>query len=80
MTDAKVEEVARERVTVRNGDGQKYVLHADLIVLCTGYRATPKEVHGLKDRCRDAHALGDCVKPGRLKDAISEGYRIGCLI
>lgn len=80
MTDAKVEEVARDRVFVRKGDGNKHTLQADLIVLCTGYRATPKEVQGLKDRCRDAHALGDCVAPGRLKEAISEGYRIGCLI
>lgn len=80
MTGAEVEEVARDRVFVRNGDGRRHILHVDLIVLCTGYRATPNEVQCLKNRCRDAHALGDCVVPGRLKEAISEGYRIGCLI
>ena len=45
-----VEEVARDRVLIRNGDGRRHILHVDLIVLCTGYRATPNEVQRLKNK------------------------------
>jgi 2-enoate reductase len=55
-------------------------LQTDLAVLCTGYRATPGNVDEFRNLCGRIYAIGDCVEPGRLRQAIGEGYRIGLLI
>jgi 2,4-dienoyl-CoA reductase-like NADH-dependent reductase (Old Yellow Enzyme family)/thioredoxin reductase len=61
------------------GNGEKN-LRADIIVISTGWRPTPDIVKDLKTACTNSHAIGDCVNPRKLRQAIGEGYSIGCTL
>jgi hypothetical protein len=40
-------------------------------------RSVDALVDKLKGRVTSIYAVGDCTKPGRIKDAIAQGFRAG---
>lgn len=75
-----VESVGEGHVRIKDGNNNITELQSDIVVIAAGYKAQSNEVNALLESCRDSHALGDCVVPGRLRQAVSEGYRIGNLV
>jgi NAD(P)H-nitrite reductase large subunit len=74
-------EVLSDRVKIKAVEKNEISkLPADIVVLSAGYKVEEENVKNLLDACGQSYALGDCVQPGRLRQAIGEGYRIGNLI
>lgn len=72
LTGTRVEEVADKSVTVVNPEGKKSKIEADTVILSLGY-ATNKELYNsLEGKIKELFAIGDCVKPRRIKNAVHE--------
>lgn len=53
---------------------------ADSVVLAMGNAAEDGLYHALKQRHPEVHAIGDCLAPRRMDDAIRDGERIGRMV
>lgn len=50
---------------------------ADTVVLAAGRKADSALTQSLKDTVREIYAIGDCVQPRMIIDAIEEGAAVG---
>lgn len=79
-TGFQVTEIADGRVVAADRKKGRHSFEADSIVVALGY--VPNR-DGLADALRndvtiDVYEIGDCVRTGRVYDAIHAGYRLGC--
>lgn len=75
-TSAKVEEITAKGVrAIRNGSPVTF--EADTVVAAVGMKPVTGLAESLKDKAPEVYAIGDCVKPQKIVDAIAEGNRIG---
>jgi 2-enoate reductase len=79
LTNASVLEVA-ERGAVVNHHGKTKALTIDTIVAATGLAPNPSFREELGDLITEVYAVGDCVQPRRIMEAIWGGFRIASLI
>ncbi|HRQ59664.1 MAG TPA: NADH oxidase, partial [Azoarcus taiwanensis] len=80
ITGLQVTEIADGRVVAADRKKGRHSFEADSIVVALGY--VPNR-DGLADALRndvtiDLYEIGDCVRTGRVYDAIHAGYRLGC--
>lgn len=62
--------------------------HADMIAMCRALISDPElprkakdEIYrSLKGKIHKIYAIGDCVAPRKVQDAIREGHRVGRMI
>jgi 2,4-dienoyl-CoA reductase-like NADH-dependent reductase (Old Yellow Enzyme family)/thioredoxin reductase len=75
LTYTKLEEVTDEGViaTDRN-DGTKKTIKGDTVVLALGFEPITDLYEALKDKVPELYAVGDCVEPRKIWDAIHEGF------
>lgn len=76
-TETDVVRVEQDFVTVRDRSGRKTDMPCDLIVVATGLEPRTSLVESLRRSCSASYAVGDCVKPQRLRHAVEEGFRAG---
>ena len=75
-TGLKASRVTETCIEVEDKAGQCLDVEADAVVLAIGLRPE-QELHGaLKELGIPVHAVGDCVKPQRVGEAVHEGYRV----
>ena len=79
LTSTSIAEIKDGGATI-NHDGKQEDLEADTIVVAVGLEAKSKLHDELKATVRQLYAIGDCVKPRRVLDAIWEGFRIARLV
>lgn len=79
ITNVKVEEITEKGVRVSQADGSKSI-EGNAVVLAVGFKANSQLVQELKGIVREAYAAGDCITPRMIKEAIEEGFLIGCKI
>jgi len=80
LTNKKVVEIdGRSVVTSGSGDGTEK-LEADMIVLAMGLEPRIELKNGLEGKIPFLHAIGDCVKPRRIFEAVREGFRLARII
>ncbi len=58
-------------------DGTARTLEADTLVLASGSVADMRLYEGLNGIVPEVHAIGDCVEPRAIGDAVREGYAAG---
>jgi len=73
-------EIKSSNIKIKDSKDNIVEIPADIVVIAVGFKSQPENIKKLLVACKDSYALGDCVEPGRLKQAISEGYRIGKMI
>jgi 2,4-dienoyl-CoA reductase-like NADH-dependent reductase (Old Yellow Enzyme family)/thioredoxin reductase len=78
-TRSKPIEIGLESVKIANPRGRAQELSADAVVLAVGLKSDTAAVEKLKACCSESYALGDCVRPRRIFEAVHEGDRIGRL-
>ncbi|MGD9143192.1 MAG: FAD-dependent oxidoreductase, partial [Dehalococcoidia bacterium] len=73
---AAISEISGRRVTVSDvySGEERIIQDVDTIVMATGYRSNNRLYFNLKGKVKELYAIGDCVLPRRVLDAISEGY------
>ncbi len=72
--------IEEKSVRIKAQQNGEKKLEADIVVISTGWTSTPGIVRDLRAACENSHAIGDCVNPRRLRQAIQEGYSIGCSV
>ena len=73
-------EITSGSMKIKNSKDNIIEIPADIVVVSVGFQSQSENVKDLLASCRKSYALGDCMEPGRLKQAISDGYRIGKMI
>ncbi len=80
MTNTTVSEIGEHGVVITDKDNQKSTLETDTVVIAVGMNPDRKllesKIHGIPE----IYAIGDCVKPRKVIDAIWEAYRTARLV
>jgi len=79
LTGTKLVKVTNEGVIVETGDSSRE-LKADCVVLALGFKPESALIDALEGAVPEVHAVGDCVKPGNIIDAIWGGYHTSRLV
>ena len=80
LTDLR--EIEGDRVVVFNyyNDRERVVRDLDMVVIVTPSTPNDSLIDPLRAAGREVHAIGDCVAPRDIEDAVYEGHRAGRLI
>jgi 2,4-dienoyl-CoA reductase-like NADH-dependent reductase (Old Yellow Enzyme family)/thioredoxin reductase len=77
LAGAKYHEVTARGLLVTTQEGETRTVKADTVVLATG-SIPNKEFHEeIKAKVSEVHLAGDCAEPRTIREAISDGYRVG---
>ena len=79
MTNKEAKEVTSEGMIVESR-GKKQTIEADTVILAVGSRSNKKLKEELEGKVAELYAIGDCVKPGKILEAIHGGSHIARLI
>ena len=71
---ARAKKVTEKGLTVQLQDGTEAEIAADNILCAVGYRADHVLFHELHDTAPIVQMIGDCRRPGKVKNAVSDGY------
>jgi 2,4-dienoyl-CoA reductase (NADPH2) len=78
-TQTQVEKITERGVhVVRNGIPE--FLTGDTVVLAVGLKANPEVVESFQGVAPEIYSIGDCVQPRMIKEAMAEGFAVGCKI
>ena len=80
LTSTKVLEITEKGITIADKNNKKRTLEADTIVLAVGMKSNEKLLEVLQDKVPEVYAIGDCVEPRILLNAIREGFRLARLV
>jgi 2,4-dienoyl-CoA reductase-like NADH-dependent reductase (Old Yellow Enzyme family)/thioredoxin reductase len=71
-----VEEINSKGVVAVDGSGNKRSLEADTVVLATGFKCCDGLSEALKGQVPEVYAIGSCVRPGRIHEAMHDAARV----
>jgi len=74
MTGHRVEAITEAGILTVDKNKTKHTHEAETIVLAMGTISEKKLLNELKGKGLDVYAVGDCVSPRKLHDAVHEGY------
>ncbi len=80
LVGTRVLEITGKGVAVAGKDGRKSTLAADSVVIAVGLKANDALLESVREQVPEIHAIGDCVQPRKVIDAIWEAYRVARLI
>jgi 2,4-dienoyl-CoA reductase-like NADH-dependent reductase (Old Yellow Enzyme family)/thioredoxin reductase len=80
LCKSEVLEAKPSSVVMRIGESKPFEISTDTVILSIGLRVDQQLVDNLKAACRESYVIGDSRSPGRIKDAIHDGDRVGRLI
>jgi len=73
FTDVRAIEIQDKGVVCINSDGKKKVFNSDTVILAVGLEPVSDLVKPFQEKCIECYAIGDCVKPRKVFQAIHEG-------
>ena len=73
-TGQKCIDITPSGIKVADRNGEENVIAADTVVLAAGMKANSETVERLRYCVPDFHAIGDCLKPLRILEAMQGGY------
>lgn len=74
ITKAAGQAVTAEGLVIKNAEGKEELLKADMIISAVGYRADHSLFRELCGAAPIVQMIGDCRKPGKVTNAVSDGY------
>ena len=74
LTSTRCCAVEEDGVVVEDQDGKQEKLPADTVVYCVGMRSDPAVYQDLYDCAPEVYRVGDCIKPGTVREALLTGY------
>jgi len=76
LTNTRVKEITGAGVLVER-KGVEELLPADAVVIAVGVEADNSLEAELKDQIPALYTVGDCQSPGKIMDAVHEGFQVG---
>ncbi len=80
LTRTNVLEITDEGITIADEHGERGTLDADTVVLAVGLKSNDELLKALKHKVPKVYAIGDCVEPHKVINAIWEGFHTARLI
>ncbi|MFC1930199.1 FAD-dependent oxidoreductase, partial [Chloroflexota bacterium] len=80
LTETNVLEIRDNSIITTDKRGKKNELQCDTVVLAVGSQPNTELEKALKDKLPEVYAIGDCVEPRKVINAMWEGFRIARLI
>ena len=80
LTETKCLEIRDNGITIADKYGKRSTLEADTVVLAVGLKSNERLLEALKDKIPEVYAIGDCVEPRKVINAIWEGFRTARLV
>jgi 2-enoate reductase len=77
LFDLTIQEFISEGIIVSDKHGNRQIIKADSIVLALGAKPENKLVEQLKGKVSELYALGDCISPRKVGEAMHEGFVAG---
>ncbi len=74
VLNASGEQITEEGLVVKNADGQTELLKADNVLCAVGYRPDSSLYRELHDAAPVVEMIGDCRRPGKVKNAVADAY------
>ena len=75
-TRVKLEEIFDDGAVIIDKDWNREKIDADSVILSLGFKPRTKMVETLKGVAPEAYAIGDCMNPGKLMDAIHGAFNV----
>jgi NADPH-dependent 2,4-dienoyl-CoA reductase/sulfur reductase-like enzyme len=69
-----------EGAVIVKSKGERKEIRTDSVVLAVGLKGDSTLLEELRNKVAELHSVGDCVKPGRIIDAVWGAYRTARLI
>lgn len=79
ITNASAQEITEEGVVI-DRNLKRTLISCDTAVLATGLKPEKKLYEYLAGEVADLYAIGDCVEPRKVLNAVWDGFTIGCAI
>jgi pyruvate/2-oxoglutarate dehydrogenase complex dihydrolipoamide dehydrogenase (E3) component len=76
-TKAKVEEITDEGVRISWAGKYPEFFEADSVVIAVGMEAVDQMVKELEGKVESLYHIGDCAKPGKVREAVAGGFQAG---
>ncbi len=73
MTSTKLTEILDDAVVVETAEGKK-TIPCDSVIFAAGFRSSRKLYESIRDAGFEAVQIGDNIKPGKVINAIHQGY------
>ena len=80
LTETNVLEIMDDNVVIADKHGTRSQLASDTVVLAVGLKSNNRLEEALKGKVPEMYAIGDCVEPRKVINAIWEGFRFARLI
>jgi len=80
LTSTSVIEIKEKSVVVSDPDHNRKEIPCNTVVIATGLDSRADLVEPLKMRDTEVYAVGSCVKPGQIADAVADAFAVGCKI
>ena len=76
LTETKIEEITDTGVVVIDNNWNRSFIPADTVILSLGFKPRTATVNLFTDLATDVYAIGDCLKPLSVKEAIHSGFNV----
>ncbi len=76
MTQTKTVEVTAKGVAIDDKDGKRVTVEGDTVVLAVGFTSNNQLFESLKNELPNVYAIGDCVEPRLVVNAVWEASRL----
>ncbi len=73
----KCDAITDQGLSIINGDGKRQKIEADTIITATPLKPNTEFIQHLKEKVSEVYAIGDCIEPRLIVDAIADGSRVG---
>ena len=80
LVNTKVLETTNKGIIVLDKNGKRDTIEADTVVLAVGFKPDRALLESLKDTVPEIYAIGDCVEPRKVINAIWDGFRSARLV
>lgn len=80
LPGVKYEEITADGLVITTKAGEKMTIPADTFVLAAGSVPDLALYEEIKGKVAEVHLVGDCVEPRSIRDAITDGFKVGMKI
>ena len=80
ITKTYTKAIYENHIVIINENFKEQKIEADNIILATGYKPNKKFIKLIKENIPEVYAIGDCIMPASIFEAVHSGSKIGRLI
>ena len=77
MPSVRYESVTEDGINIVDHEGERRFIKADSLVIAAGFVPNDELFNSLKNEVKECYAIGDCVQPRNILEAIGEAAEIG---